>query len=183
MTTSNENSLVVNLCEAKFRCCFPECGGVCCKNGRPGLDGHEIALIERNLAKFKPLMRPHAVEVLEAQGFVTGRTKENRRTMAVVDGWCIFANEGCILQKAGEADGAKWKYKPHLCVLFPISQDGDGAEWYVRQKGYRGEAWKLYCIEKTATEKTPAMKGLEDELAYLREYNKKHGFKHCGKRL
>ncbi|MFZ2955670.1 MAG: DUF3109 family protein [Candidatus Ozemobacteraceae bacterium] len=174
MTKANENLPVINLSEAKFSCYFPTCGGVCCRNGRPGLDGHEIAVIERNLAKFKPLMRPEAVEVLEEKGFMTGRTKENRRVLAVVGNWCIFANEGCVLQKVGTAEGSKWKYKPHLCVLFPISQDGAGTEWYIRQKGYRGEAWKLYCLERTPTEKTPAVDGLKDELEYLAGYIDKY---------
>ncbi|MBF0545339.1 MAG: DUF3109 family protein [Candidatus Riflebacteria bacterium] len=173
---------IVNLNQAKFKCHFPKCGGNCCKNGRPGLAKEEISIIENNLEKFKLLMRPEALKTLNQKGFLTKRIKGGRQTMAVSGSWCIFANEGCVLQKVGNEEGEKWKYKPFFCVLFPISRDGEGTDWYIRQKGYKGEEWDLYCLERTPTEKQPAINGLSDELDYLEKYlainEKKAGKKH-----
>ena len=34
---------VENLDAATFKCVFPVCGGICCKNGRPGIEPDERA--------------------------------------------------------------------------------------------------------------------------------------------
>ena len=168
VSKKTENSVPVgNLENAKYKCHFPKCGGPCCKNGRPGLYENEIAIIQKNLKKFLPLMRPEAQKKLEKLGFMTKRMKLGLPTMALSGGWCIFANEGCVLQKVGTPEGDKWKYKPRYCVLFPVTHDGEGTDWYIRQKGYQGEEWDLYCLERTPKEKTPASESLKDELAYL----------------
>lgn len=164
---STENQ-VINLPEARYKCHFPACGGPCCKNGRPGLYPNEIAIIRKNVKKFLPLMREEAGRKCEKTGFFTRRKKLGLPTMAISKGWCLFANEGCVLQKVGMAEGDKWKYKPRYCVLFPITHERPGDnEWYVRQKGFKGEEWRLFCLERTPAEKAPAAKSLKDELAYL----------------
>jgi len=160
---------ISNLGHAKFKCYYPQCGGNCCRNGRPGLESYEVERIRDNLEKFVPLMRPEAVKVLRSRGFLSRRLKEGKETLIVTGGWCIFAHEGCVLQKVGSVEGEKWKYKPHRCVLFPISQDGDW-EWYVRQKGFKGEIWNLFCLERTQTEETPAQESLREELEYLENF-------------
>ena len=45
----------------------------------------------------------------------------------------------------GAAEGDKFRYKPAPCSLFPLERDDDGA-WYVRQHGYKGEKWDLFCL-------------------------------------
>ncbi|MBF0406604.1 MAG: DUF3109 family protein [Candidatus Riflebacteria bacterium] len=162
--------IIENLETAKFRCYFPECKGLCCKNGRPGLSESEITMIEANIEKFKPLLRPESLSLLDKSGFMTKRKKEGRRTLARAGGWCIFSNEGCVLQKIGASEGEKWKYKPSLCVLFPVSQDLGESNWYIRQKGYKQEAWDLFCLERTPTEKTHAVESLKDEIEYLEKH-------------
>ena len=47
--------------------------------------------------------------------------------------------------KVGIEDGDKFLYKPAPCSLFPLEQT-DKDEWYVRQHGYKGEKWDLFCI-------------------------------------
>ena len=171
-----QEPLVENLETAHYRCHFPRCGGVCCKNGRPGVTPEEINCIEKHLKKFLPLMRPEARKKLEKLGFMTKRFKDGRKTMALSHGWCIFNHDGCVLQKVGMAEGDKWKYKPHICVLFPVdSVDGREEQWFIRQKGYRVEGWdELYCLSRTLTEKKPARESIKDELEYLKSFCRKH---------
>ena len=159
---------LINLDTARYRCHFPTCGGTCCKNGRPGLTPAESALIRKNLHKFLPLLKPQAAAKIRKTGFVTRRIKEGLPTMALFQGWCIFNHEGCVLQKVGMAEGEKWKYKPHLCVLFPLCYDHHKKHWYVRQKGFHGEVWDVFCLERTPQETTPARESLKEEIAYLR---------------
>jgi hypothetical protein len=78
-------------------------------------------------------------------------------------GWCIFFNDGCALHKVGESRGSKFGYKPYLCALFPLEQI-EGGDWYVRQKGYRGEAWDFPCLSP-GPEIPPAVETIQDEIA------------------
>ncbi len=156
---------IENLEAARFKCVFPACGGICCRNGRPTVTPAEQQRIDRDLARFLPHLRASARRRAAAQGWLTLRTKGGLPTLAVVDGWCIFANEGCVLQKVGMAEGEPWKYKPAVCVLFPLEQSLDGA-WYVRQWGHRGEVWDLFCLNPLETA-TPARDSLQPEIAFL----------------
>jgi hypothetical protein len=137
---------IENLDKAHFDCVFPVCGGVCCKNGRPGLEPKEIAAVDANLAKFLPHLRPKARKRIEQRGFLTTRKKEGCPTLAVSEGWCVFHNEGCVLHKVGALEGDRWKYKPWRCIVFPLSRDPKTARWHVRQWKFRGEAWDLFCL-------------------------------------
>lgn len=142
---------VINLAEARFECTFGRgCEGICCHNGRPGLEPEEIKRIEKNLPKVLPHLRPEARQVIERDGFMTNRIKYGQRTARVVGGWCIFFNEGCVLHKVGAAEGDSFKYKPSICALFPLNQL-DENRWYVRQQGFRGEAWDLFCLAPKKT--------------------------------
>jgi hypothetical protein len=174
MPATTPSPIVINLETARYHCHFPKCGGTCCKNGRPGLTASEADLIRKNLRKFLPLLKPEAARKIEKTGFLTQRMKEGRPTMAQFQSWCIFNHNGCVLQKVGMAEGEKWKYKPHLCVLFPLCFDERKKQWYVRQKGFRGEVWDVYCLERTPRETTPAKESLKDELAYLACFLKKN---------
>ncbi len=156
---------VENAETARFRCVFPVCGGVCCRNGRPSVPPDEAARIDANLAKFLPLVRPGARARIERDGWLTNRVKEGHRTAAVDDGWCVFENGGCILQKVGMDEGEPWRYKPAVCVRFPLEKAPAG-DWYVRQWGYRGEVWKLFCLNPDE-DPTPARDSLRDEIGYV----------------
>lgn len=155
---------VENLDAATFKCVFPVCGGICCKNGRPAVEPDEQARIEKHLAKFLPHLRPSARAHVEKNGWLTNRVKDGFRTIAVEGGWCVFANEGCTFQKVGMSEGEPWKYKPSACVRFPLERT-KGGTWYIRQWGYRGEAWDLFCLNPDENP-TPASESLADEVRY-----------------
>jgi hypothetical protein len=160
---------VINLSEAKFECIFGRgCDGICCQNGRPGVYPEEQKRIEENLAKFLPELRPEARRVIENQGPVSNRRKAGQPMLRVVDGWCIFFNQGCVLHKVGAAEGDKYRYKPSLCALFPLARNEKG-DWFVRQHGFEGEEWDLFCLDPKASTK-PAAKSLREEIGLAQQY-------------
>lgn len=162
---------ILNLAEARFECTFGRgCDGVCCRAGRPALYPEDVAAIEPHLAKFLPLLRPAARAVAERGGvFLPRRRRFGRRLFRVVHGWCIFFHEGCVLHKVGAIEGDKYRYKPSLCALFPIQQDRHD-NWFVRQKGYKGEKWDLFCLDP-ANSTVPAVSSLQDEIALAKRYD------------
>lgn len=159
--------VIENIETATFNCVFPTCGGICCQNGRPGVEPPEIDLIEKNLPKFLPHLRPASQKHLQKKSFLTNRQKQGCRTLSVVDGWCLFFNEGCVLHKVGAMEGDKYQYKPWRCVLFPL-EPVSGGEWHVRQHGRRGEAWDLFCLNP-AESPLPASQTLVDEIRFAND--------------
>jgi hypothetical protein len=164
---------IENIETATFKCVFPVCGGLCCKNGRPPVERAEAKTIAANLSRFIPHLRPVARKFLEKRSWLTKRKKNSWltkriaagcRTIAVVDGWCVFFNEGCTLQKVGIAEGEPWKYKPSVCIRFPLVKTRRG-QWFVRQRGYRGEVWDLFCLNPDESS-TKASQSLADEIRY-----------------
>lgn len=151
---------------ARFECVFPTCGGVCCKNGRPPVESGEAARLAENVDKFLPHLTEKARDRVARSGFLTNRRKEGLPTLAVVDGWCVFANEGCVLHKVGAREGDKWKYKPWRCIAFPLERSPTG-EWHVRQWGVRGEAWDVFCLNPSESPK-PAHTTLAEEIEFAR---------------
>src|SRR5436853_594404 len=79
----------------------------------------------------------------ENVGLLSDRRQDCLPMLRVVAGWCLFFNQGCVFHKVGAAEGESYKYKPSACALFPIAKDEKG-RWYVRQHGYKGEAWDLF---------------------------------------
>lgn len=154
---------VINLQEARFECIFGRgCEGICCRNGRPAVYPDEVARIDANRHKFLPLLRPEARALIERDGYLSRRRKLGQPMLRVVNGWCVFFNQGCVLHKVGAAEGDSFRYKPSLCALFPLAKNGRG-EWYVRQWGYQGELWDLFCLSPTASS-VPAAESLRSEL-------------------
>lgn len=166
MTTSLP---VLNLNEAKFECIYGRgCDGICCQNGRPGVHPEEVAVIDANLPKFLPHLRPKARKLVEQAGYLSKRIKTGLPMLRVVDTWCVFFNEGCVLHKVGITDGDKYQYKPSACALFPVAKDGKG-QWFIRQHGYYGEEWNLFCLSPTASP-MPAAESLKEELALAAKF-------------
>jgi hypothetical protein len=162
---------VINLNEAKFECIFGRgCEGICCRQGRPGVEPEEAERIDANLEKFLPHLRPEARELLEKHGYVSRRLRKGGLPMLrVVDGWCIFFHQGCVLHKVGAQEGDKYRYKPAPCALFPVSRDDKDGQWYVRQQGYRGEVWNLFCLDPQ-TSAVGAAESLKDEIELARRF-------------
>ena len=154
---------IVNAETATFECIYGRgCDGICCQNGRPSVDADEQARIQDTLPKVLPHLRPAARELVETDGFVSARTKLGQPMLRVVGGWCVFFNGGCVLHKIGIEDGDAYQYKPSQCALFPLEK-GD-AGWYVRQWGYEGEAWDLFCLNPKQSKKS-AVESLAEEIA------------------
>jgi hypothetical protein len=160
---------VINLTEARFECIYGRgCEGLCCQNGRPGVYPEEVERLDRNLAKFLPELTPAARKLVEKEGYLSKRRKGGLPMLRVVDGWCVFFNRGCVLHKVGAAEGDKYLYKPAPCALFPLARTEEG-DWYVRQKGYEGEDWNLFCLDPAASPK-PAGESLAEEIRLAGHY-------------
>jgi Fe-S-cluster containining protein len=160
---------VVNLSEAKYECIFGRgCDGICCRNGRPGVYPDEVERLSANLDKFLPEVRPEARAVIEEDGYLSRRQKGGLPMLRVVDGWCVFFNQGCVLHKIGAAEGDKYLYKPAPCALFPLARNARG-EWYVRQKGYEDEEWELFCLDPNSSP-LPAAESLQEEMRLAEQY-------------
>ena len=158
---------VVNLATARFDCVYPTCGGLCCMNGHPPVEVDEEQRIRANMDKFAPHLRPDARAMIAQHGFLAPPAAGGRPTIAVSKGWCVFFQDGCVLQKVGEAEGERYRYKPWRCVLFPLKRKPEGG-WYVRQRGLNGERWDLFCLNPEETTKT-ADTTLREEVAHLRK--------------
>ena len=144
---------VVNLKSATYECIYGRgCDGICCQNGRPPVPPEQAERIESVLARAMPLLSPAARKMIEAKGYLSNRKKSGDRMLRVADGWCVFFNQGCVLHKLGAEDGDSFQYKPSMCSLFPLDQTEKG-KWYVRQWGYEGEEWDLFCLNPAATTK------------------------------
>jgi len=153
---------VLNL-EVTYECIYGRgCDGICCQNGRPPVSPKEQRRIDANLHKFLPHLGDAARRVIEKDGYVSKRIKSGKPMLRVVNGWCVFFNAGCVLHKVGAMEGDRYRYKPAPCSLFPLEQD-DQDRWFVRQHGYKGEKWDLFCLEPGISS-VPAAKSLAEEL-------------------
>ena len=115
---------VLNLNEATFDCTFGRgCDGVCCRNGRPPIYPDEQVILDANLSRILPALRPEARALVEARGYVSRRVKAGLHTLRVINGWCVFFNRGCVLHRMGAAEGNKFRYKPSICAIFPLGKD------------------------------------------------------------
>lgn len=157
---------IANAETATFECTFGRgCVGICCQNGRPSLTDAEQKRVQKHLKKFLPHLRPEARDVIATHGFLSRRTKLGYPMLRVVDGWCLFFNEGCVFHKVGLEEGDFTKYKPWQCVTFPLDQTDDGT-WYVRQWGYENEPWgDLFCLNPKNTTQA-AVESLVPEIDY-----------------
>jgi hypothetical protein len=169
---------VVNLSEATYECIFGRgCDGICCQNGRPPVYPDEAELIDANLEKFLPHLRPEARQLLEKHGYLSGRRKLGLPMLRVIGGWCIFFHQGCVLHKVGAAEGDKHRYKPCACALFPLARNDKG-DWYVRQQGYEKEEWDLFCLDPRASTK-PAAESLQEEIALAESFTSEEEIAEC----
>ncbi len=161
---------VLNLAAARFECIYGRgCDGICCREGRPLVYSDEIERLDAHLERLLPLLRPEARAAVRRRGYLTRRRRLGERVLRNVGGWCVFFHGGCVLHRVGAEEGDKFRYKPAVCALFPIQMD-DRDRWYVRQKGYKGEKWDLFCLDPAASAK-PAAETLHDEIALARRFD------------
>ena len=161
---------VINLTEARYECIYGRgCDGICCQQGRPLVYPEEIERTDANLHKFWPLLRPEARKAIKKRGYLTERRRLGQPVMRSAGGWCVFFNQGCVFHKVGALEGDPFKYKPAVCALFPIQMD-ERDRWYVRQKGYKGEKWNLFCLDPQSTT-IPAAESLQKEIALAEQFS------------
>ena len=160
---------MLNLAEAHYECTFGRgCEGICCQDGKPPLFLDEVERIDANIDRIVPRLRPEAQRVAKKKGYLDGRSEPDRPYVRTVQGWCIFFNKGCVLHTLGAEEGNKDKYKPRECAWFPLWHDNKG-NWFVRQTGYQGEPWDLFCINPAITS-TPAAGTVQDEIAVVQRF-------------
>ena len=166
MTRNTKTALpMLNLEHVTYECIYGRgCDGICCQNGWPPVSMQEQQRIDANLEKFLPHLSDAAREVIERDGYASKRMKAGMPMLRVVGGWCVFFNAGCVLHKVGAMEGDKFRYKPAPCSLFPLEQD-EHDRWYVRQHGYKGEQWDLFCLAPGFSP-VPAAESLKEELAF-----------------
>jgi hypothetical protein len=88
--------------------------------------------------------------------------------LRVADGWCVFFNRGCVLHTLGAEDGDSYQYKPAVCALFPLDYD-DHQRWYIRQWGYKGEDWDLFCLNPANSDRK-ASESLAAEIEFAERF-------------
>jgi Fe-S-cluster containining protein len=165
---------VVNLQTATFDCSYGRgCDGICCQNGRPPVPADEARTIKKVLSRALPLMTDRARNLVKKQGFLSKRMKDGSPMLRVIDGWCVFFNQGCVLHKLGAADGEAYRYKPTVCALFPLEHDLEG-HWYIRQWGFGQEDWDLFCLNPKNSRR-PAADALNVEMKLAERLVRKPG--------
>jgi len=167
-----EGSLpIINLAQAKFDCTYGRgCEGICCREGHPIVYAVEIERLDASLHRLLPALRPEAKKVIQTKGYLTEQRRLEQRMVRSAAGWCVFFNHGgCVLHRAGEAEGDHLKYKPAACSLFPLQQD-ESDRWYVRQKGFNKEKWNLFCLDPTVSA-VPAAESLKVEIALAKRFD------------
>jgi hypothetical protein len=161
-----------NLDTARFKCVYPSCGGLCCRQSRPPVEPAEAKRIADNLHRVIDHMRPSARRAVEKNGFLTKRIKSKRQMISINDEYCVFYNEGCVLHRLGAGEGDSTKYKPWVCIAFPLdtaakSKGETDEKWEVRQWGNKGEAWDLFCLNPKEANVLPR-KSLAFEIDFVR---------------
>jgi hypothetical protein len=113
--------------ERQFVCDLTACKGACCIEGNGGapVTKEEVDIIEANLDKVLPYMRPEGIAAIEAQGIVYEDEDFEPATTLVNGKECAFVyfdksnTAKCAIEKA-HREGQIDFIKPISCHLYPI---------------------------------------------------------------
>jgi hypothetical protein len=113
--------------ERQFVCDLNACKGACCIEGNGGapVTKEEVDIIEANLDKVLPYMRPEGIAAIEAQGVVYEDEDFEPATTLVNGKECAFVyfdqtnTAKCAIEKA-HREGQIDFIKPISCHLYPI---------------------------------------------------------------
>lgn len=113
--------------ERQFVCDLSACKGACCIEGDGGapVTKEEVAIIEANLDKVLPYMRPEGIAAIQAQGVVYEDDDFEPATTLVNGKECAFVyfdqtkTAKCAIEKA-HREGHIDFIKPISCHLYPI---------------------------------------------------------------
>ena len=117
----------IDLFEKKFVCDLTACKGACCIEGDSGapLTFEEVSIMEDDLEKIKPFMRPEGIEAVEETGVFYMDWDNEPVSTLVNDKECAFVtfdDKGtalCAIEQAHKAGVTEFK-KPISCHLYPI---------------------------------------------------------------
>ena len=117
----------IDLFEKKFVCDLTACKGACCIEGDSGapLTFEEVSMMEDDLEKIKPFMRPEGIEAVEETGVFYMDWDNEPVSTLVNDKECAFVtfdDKGialCAIEQAHKAGVTEFK-KPISCHLYPI---------------------------------------------------------------
>ena len=115
--------------DKKFVCDLNACKGACCIEGNSGapLTLDEIDLLEDNIDKIKPFMRPEGIEEVDANGVFYMDEDNEAVTTLVNGGECAFVyfDENkitkCGIEQAYNSGKIDFN-KPISCHLYPIRE-------------------------------------------------------------
>lgn len=117
----------IDLFEKKFVCDLTACKGACCIEGDAGapLTFEEVSIMEDDLEKIKPFMRPEGIAAVEETGVFYMDWDNEPVSTLVNEKECAFVNfddKGtalCAIEQAHKAGKTEFK-KPISCHLYPI---------------------------------------------------------------
>jgi hypothetical protein len=128
MLVEIQNKIVsTQIFERQFVCDLTACKGACCIEGNGGapVTKEEVDIIEANLDKVLPYMRPEGIAAIEAQGVVYEDEDFEPATTLVNGKECAFVyfdqtnTAKCAIEKA-HREGQIDFIKPISCHLYPI---------------------------------------------------------------
>lgn len=109
-----------------FVCHLEKCKGLCCVYGDAGapLEEYETRILEENLDKIKPFLRPGGIEAIEEKGAWEFDGDGDRVTPLMGDDDCAYSiiDNGiarCGIENAFNSDAIDFR-KPASCHLYPI---------------------------------------------------------------
>jgi hypothetical protein len=113
--------------ERQFVCDLSACKGACCIEGDGGapVSKEEVQIIEENIDKILPFMRPEGIAAIEAQGVVYEDEDFEPATTLINGKECAFVyfdqtqTAKCAIEKA-HREGHIDFIKPISCHLYPI---------------------------------------------------------------
>lgn len=117
----------IDLFEKKFVCDLTACKGACCIEGDAGapLTFEEVSIMEDDLEKIKPFMRPEGIAAVEETG-VFYMDWDNEPVSTLINekecAFVTFDDKGtalCAIEQAHKAGKTEFK-KPISCHLYPI---------------------------------------------------------------
>lgn len=111
----------------KFVCDLNACKGACCIEGDSGapITAEEVSILEEDLEKIKPFMRPEGIAAVEETGVFYMDWDNEMVTTLVNEKECAFVffdEKGitkCAIEQAHKAGVTDFK-KPISCHLYPI---------------------------------------------------------------
>lgn len=126
MLQIGETLISLDVIEKKFCCDLTKCKGVCCIEGDSGapLSIEETAILEDELDKIKPYMRPEGIEVVNTLGAWVIDIENDKVTPLINDKECAYVvmEDGiakCAIENAYN-DGVLDFKKPLSCHLYPV---------------------------------------------------------------